>query len=163
MVTTDRVRVGATLRALREAQGVKLEKLAEAIELDRSTLSNIEAGRRRLTPEKARLAADALNVPLAAIISPALHDDPDVLPSEGVESNRARRRRNSGGLSKDTTVISLGDGGTVTVTFEIRMLQMKNEHVQALLKKVDEFRELGAEIEEAMESDDYTNPESLSS
>jgi hypothetical protein len=32
-------------------------------------LANIEAGRKRLTPEKARKVADTLQVPLAAIIT----------------------------------------------------------------------------------------------
>jgi transcriptional regulator with XRE-family HTH domain len=38
-------------------------------------LANIEAGRKRLTPEKARKVADTLQVPLAAIITEFAPDE----------------------------------------------------------------------------------------
>lgn len=63
----DPIRVGATVKALREANGWALGKFASAVGLSHGHLANIEAGRKRLTPEKARLVADTLNVPLAAI------------------------------------------------------------------------------------------------
>lgn len=65
--TTEDVRVGATVRALREAYGWKLSKFAVAIETTHGHLANIEAGRKRLTPVMARRVADTLGVPLAAI------------------------------------------------------------------------------------------------
>lgn len=63
----DPVRTGATIKALREAYGWKLGKFAVAVGTTHPHLSNIEAGRKRCTPEMARKIASALGVPLAAI------------------------------------------------------------------------------------------------
>lgn len=63
----DPVRVGSTIRALREAYGWRLGKFAAAIGTTHPHLSNIEAGRKRCTPQMARRIADVLGVPLAAI------------------------------------------------------------------------------------------------
>lgn len=63
----DPVRVGATVKALREAHGWALGKFASVNGLSHGHLANIEAGRKRLTPEKARSIADTLGIPLAAI------------------------------------------------------------------------------------------------
>lgn len=63
----DPVRVGATVKALREAYGWQLGKLAVAVGTTHPHLSNIEAGRKRCTPAMARRIADTLGVPLAAI------------------------------------------------------------------------------------------------
>ncbi|GAC71092.1 helix-turn-helix domain-containing protein [Gordonia soli] len=64
---SEQQRVGATIRALREAYGYKLGKFAVAINTTHGHLANIEAGRKRCTPEMARRVADTLGVPLAAI------------------------------------------------------------------------------------------------
>lgn len=61
-------RVGATIRALREARGATLDQFANKIGLSRPALSNIEAGRRRLRPELLPKVADALGVPQIAIM-----------------------------------------------------------------------------------------------
>jgi DNA-binding XRE family transcriptional regulator len=63
----DPVRTGATVKALREAYGWKLGKFAVACGTTHPHMSNIEAGRKRCTPEMARKIADVLGVPLAAI------------------------------------------------------------------------------------------------
>jgi transcriptional regulator with XRE-family HTH domain len=63
----DPARVGATIRALREANGWALGKFAVAVGTTHPHLSNIEAGRKRCTPPMARRIADVLGVPLAAI------------------------------------------------------------------------------------------------
>lgn len=63
----DPVRIGATVKALREAYGWKLGKFAVACGTTHPHMSNIEAGRKRCTPEMARKIASALGVPLAAI------------------------------------------------------------------------------------------------
>lgn len=63
----DPIRVGATVKALREAYGWSLSKFAVAVPMSHGHLANIEAGRKRLTPEKARAIATVLKVPLAAI------------------------------------------------------------------------------------------------
>lgn len=61
------VRVGATIKALREAYGWQVGKFAIAVGMTHGHLSNIEAGRKRATPEKLRKIADVLGVPLAAL------------------------------------------------------------------------------------------------
>lgn len=64
---SEDMRVGATVKALREAYGWRLSKFAVAIHTTHGHLANIEAGRKRCTPEMARRIADTLGVPLAAI------------------------------------------------------------------------------------------------
>jgi transcriptional regulator with XRE-family HTH domain len=61
------IRMGATIKALREAYGWKLGKFAVAVGTTHPHLSNIEAGRKRCTPAMARKIAITLGVPLAAI------------------------------------------------------------------------------------------------
>ena len=69
------VRIGQTLRALREKSGLGLTQASHAIDKSYSYLSNIEAGRKRLTPILlARLAA-LYGVPQAAIARPDLFAD----------------------------------------------------------------------------------------
>lgn len=67
----DPVRVGATLKALREAYGWQLGKFALTFDppMTHGHLANIEAGRKRLSPQRARQAAKTLGVPLAAIMT----------------------------------------------------------------------------------------------
>lgn len=65
----DDRRVGATIKALREAYGWKLSKFAVAIGTTHGHLANIEAGRKRCTPDMARRIADELRIPLAAIVT----------------------------------------------------------------------------------------------
>lgn len=65
--TDDPKRVGATVKALREANGWALGKFAVQVPMTHGHLANIEAGRKTLTPEKARRIAEILGVPLAAI------------------------------------------------------------------------------------------------
>lgn len=70
----DRVRVGATLRALREKSGLRLGDMANAFKppISYSYLSNIEAGRKPLTPILLAQAARLLDVPQVAIDKPGL-------------------------------------------------------------------------------------------
>lgn len=63
----ENVRVGATIRALREAHALKLIELAVALDISHSYLSNIEAGRKAAPMALCRQAAKILRVPLAAI------------------------------------------------------------------------------------------------
>jgi plasmid maintenance system antidote protein VapI len=63
----DAVRMGATIRALRLAYGWKLGNFASCVGVAYSHLSNIEAGRKRCTPQLARRVAEVLGVPVMAI------------------------------------------------------------------------------------------------
>ena len=57
------LRVGATIRAMREMRGLNADALANSVGISRPYLANIEAGRKRLTPVLAAKIADALAVP----------------------------------------------------------------------------------------------------
>jgi len=65
------VRVGATLRILRETRGFKPDPFASSIGISRPYLANIEAGRKKLTNILLARAAAALDVPQIAIMIPA--------------------------------------------------------------------------------------------
>ncbi|KZM68092.1 helix-turn-helix transcriptional regulator [Nocardia terpenica] len=80
----DPIRVGSTIRSLREAYGWTRLGLAEAVGLSRSHLSNIEDGRKVCTPQVARKVADALGVPLAAITTARTSDEIAGLPTESL-------------------------------------------------------------------------------
>ena len=61
------VRVGATLRALRKAHGLRLGEMAAALGISHAYLSNVEAGRKSAPLLLCRKAAALMRVPLAAI------------------------------------------------------------------------------------------------
>jgi transcriptional regulator with XRE-family HTH domain len=60
-------RLGATIRALRAAHGLKVGELAVALGKSQAYVSNIEAGRKYAHVELCRQIADLLRIPLAAI------------------------------------------------------------------------------------------------
>lgn len=62
------VRVGATIRALRELRGMTPDELANAVDMSRPYLANVEAGRKRLLPIKAARIASVLQVRQIAIL-----------------------------------------------------------------------------------------------
>lgn len=66
----EAVRIGATIRALRNALGFPLGDLAKAIGKSHAYLSNIEHGRKRAPAPLCREIAEKLGVPPAAIVSP---------------------------------------------------------------------------------------------
>lgn len=66
----ENIRRGETLRALREARGIPVGEFATKLGRSYSYVSNIEAGRKRLTPEIALKAAQLLAVRPAALLSP---------------------------------------------------------------------------------------------
>lgn len=63
----EAVRLGATIKALREAYGLKREELARLTEVTRRYLQYIEDGEKRAPLPLCRKVADILSVPLAAI------------------------------------------------------------------------------------------------
>lgn len=74
----ERIRIGATLRELREARHVSLDELARVLDISRPYLSNIEAGRKPLTPKLLGLAADALHVRAISIVRSDYFPDVEV-------------------------------------------------------------------------------------
>ncbi|WP_054815495.1 helix-turn-helix domain-containing protein [Nocardia arizonensis] len=67
MALQDAIRVGATIRALRQAHNLRRRELADRIFISPSHLANIESGRRGCTHDVARRVAAALDVELTAI------------------------------------------------------------------------------------------------
>lgn len=72
----ERVRQGATLKTFRELRGLKVSELANAVPMSYSYLSNIEAGRKPLTPQLVVKFAHILDVRQIALVRP------DAFPSE---------------------------------------------------------------------------------
>lgn len=70
------VRVGETLRTLRELRGVKPDDFASSIGISRPYLANIEAGRKKLTNILLARAADKLQVSQIAIMRAAAEEVP---------------------------------------------------------------------------------------
>ncbi|WP_223885578.1 helix-turn-helix domain-containing protein [Nocardia colli] len=71
----DQVRVGATIRALRERSGVSRRDLARQIGISASHLANIERGLRACTRPNAHKVAEALNVDPIAIMAESGESD----------------------------------------------------------------------------------------
>jgi len=63
------IRVGQTVKTLREMRGMKPDQLAAAALISRPYLSNIEAGRKPLTEVILARIADALHVHQIAILN----------------------------------------------------------------------------------------------
>ena len=61
---------GAAIRAIRERSGLTCSELARAAQIDRTHLHRIESGERRGTHAQVVRIAEALKVPLLAIINP---------------------------------------------------------------------------------------------
>ena len=69
------------LRAIRERSGMSLSQLARAADVSQPHLSNVEAGRRRPSPELTLRLADVLRVPVVALLAA-----PGPTGAEGVEA-----------------------------------------------------------------------------
>lgn len=64
------VRQGETIKAFREVRGLKVGELAGEVGISYAYLSNIEAGRKRLTPQLLAKLAAALGIRQAALVRP---------------------------------------------------------------------------------------------
>jgi transcriptional regulator with XRE-family HTH domain len=71
---SEQLRIGATLRALREARGIRVGELARKLRISHSYLSNIEAGRKAIPPPLVVRAADALAVRPIALVRPDYYE-----------------------------------------------------------------------------------------
>lgn len=69
------VRVGTTIRVMREMRGYRPDDFASTIGISRPYLANIEAGRKHLTEVLLARAAKALDVPQIAIRRPVVECD----------------------------------------------------------------------------------------
>lgn len=66
----EQVRIGATLRLIRELRGVRANDAATALGISRSYLANIEAGRKRLPPHVLVRACAFFDIPQIAVVNP---------------------------------------------------------------------------------------------
>lgn len=73
-VDPEWVRIGQTLRTIREIKGFKLGEFASELDISYAYLSNIEAGRKRLTPQLTARAAAVLGVDQVAIVREGYFD-----------------------------------------------------------------------------------------
>ena len=64
------IRVGATVRQMREMRGMTQEELSRTAVLSRPYVANIEAGRSKPSARAVARIADALSVPQISIIRP---------------------------------------------------------------------------------------------
>lgn len=71
----ERVRVGATIRELREIRGYKPDEFASLNGISRPYLANIEAGRKALTKVLLARFAASLNVRQVALVRPGYFED----------------------------------------------------------------------------------------
>jgi transcriptional regulator with XRE-family HTH domain len=74
----DEERIRARLRALREERGLSLEAVAQAADMDPSTLSRLETGKRRLAVDHLAPLARALGTTVDALLAPERESDPRV-------------------------------------------------------------------------------------
>ncbi|WP_077057427.1 helix-turn-helix transcriptional regulator [Streptomyces sp. MP131-18] len=65
---------GAAIRALREARGLSLGRIADLIGRHRGFLCRIESGQRGASPDTLHRIATALDVPVAAITREMTHE-----------------------------------------------------------------------------------------
>lgn len=68
--SSELVRVGATIREMRQMMGMSQEDLARGSLLSRAYIANIEAGRKRASRKAVARIAGALHVPQISIIAP---------------------------------------------------------------------------------------------
>lgn len=64
------VRQGSTLKEFRELRGLKVGELSNALGISYAYLSNIEAGRKRLTPQLVAKASNVLGVRQISLVRP---------------------------------------------------------------------------------------------
>ena len=64
------LRLGATIRALREARGMTQERLSRDSMLSRAFVANVEAGRKKPSMKAIARIAEALVVPQISLIRP---------------------------------------------------------------------------------------------
>lgn len=73
----ERVRIGATLRELRELRGYKPDEFAGLIGISRPYLANIEAGRKALTKVLLSRCAKVLDCRQIVIVRPGYFEGDD--------------------------------------------------------------------------------------
>ena len=77
ILVPEDVRVGATIREMRQMRGLTQEGLSRAALISRPYVANIESGRQRPSMKVVARLAEALVVPQISIIAPVSDDTAD--------------------------------------------------------------------------------------
>jgi transcriptional regulator with XRE-family HTH domain len=85
--------VGQRIRAAREKRGLSQEKLAERVDLTRTSITNIEKGRQKLLVHTLVLISDALAVPVVDLISDSMAADPMDAARKALPANMPKDAR----------------------------------------------------------------------
>lgn len=75
-MSVDRQQLGETIRRLRDAAGLSQHELSAKLDLTRSSIANIEAGRQNVGLDKLAVLADGLGTTVSALLA----EDGDRLP-----------------------------------------------------------------------------------
>ncbi len=75
------MKIGLSIKRLREKLGMRQEDIAKQVGLSRSTIAQIEGDRRRVTVEELVLFGRAMNVSIEHLVNPELYPDEVVEPS----------------------------------------------------------------------------------
>lgn len=87
----ESVRIGETIRSLREARGFTQEELAHELRISRPYMSLLESGRKPITARLVALAAEVLGVRQAALVREGYFDREAA--EREAEVRRLRRER----------------------------------------------------------------------
>ena len=104
--------LGPQLRRLRQARGLTLDALAEAVGLDKGFLSRLERGRKAPSVATLLRLSGSLGVPVAELLGEAL-------PADAVRVSRAGRRRRSPGGATTHAMEMLTEGRAPLAAFII--------------------------------------------
>lgn len=111
----DDVELGKRVRAAREAAGVSVRHLAETLGLDAAALSRTESGARSMKARELVGVAQALHVPLDALVGA-------VSPDHEAAERETRARAGVVGETVDEWVSAVARQATVTLDTERREL-----------------------------------------
>ena len=75
----DAVQLGNNLRAARERRGLSQQQVAEAMNLPRTAVTNIESGNREVSTLELTRLADLYHIAPAALLSPEFSEDASVV------------------------------------------------------------------------------------
>lgn len=87
------VKLGKRLREIRQARGLSQEQIAKILGLNRSTVSQIENGKRSLVADELSSVSDALGISIDSLLDPDKEIDV-VLEEESVRREKGRLRIN---------------------------------------------------------------------
>ena len=78
-ITTRKNSTGSKIRALRTRKNITVKELGEACDVNENSIRNYELGIRQMSEENLDLAAQHLNVPVAALRDRSIEDYVDVM------------------------------------------------------------------------------------